>query len=99
MCEPNYINCLQNHLYRTVDAHFVVDQRRLDGHVYFSCRKCTPPTFFFGVVASRPSPIVHCYAISKEQFRYWHDSQADPLSTTEMLNRLGYNDRWRQPRV
>jgi hypothetical protein len=100
MCEANFIACQHNHLLRFVDSQYVVDQRRVDGHVFLGCRKCEPTTYFFGVVTSRPSPIVNCYAISKAQFQHWNDPNAnlDLLPTPEMLHRLGYNPRWRQPR-
>ena len=98
LCDTNYITCQHQHLLRFVDAEYIVDQRRLDGHVFMGCRKCEPTTYFFGVVTSRPSPMVTCYAITQEQFRLWNDSTADPLPTPEMLHRLGYNDRFRPQR-
>jgi len=98
LCEANYITCRHNHLLRFVDTGFIVDQRRVDGHVLMGCRKCDPNSYFFGVVSSRPSPMATCYAITKEQFHYWQDSTADPLSSPEMLHRLGYNPRWRPQR-
>jgi hypothetical protein len=98
VCDANYITCQHSHLLRFVDAKFNVDQRRLDGHIFFACKKCEPTTYFFGVVTSRPSPSVSCYAITQEQFRFWNDSDADPLPTPQMLHLLGYNPRWRQQR-
>jgi hypothetical protein len=100
VCEANFIVCRHDHLLRFHSADYVIDQRRVDGHVFLGCKKCEPTSFFFGVVTSRPSPIVTCYAISKEQFHHWNDPKADLdlLPTGEMLHRFGYNPRWRQPR-
>lgn len=99
-CEANFIVCRNNHLLRFHETNYVVDQRRVDGHLFLGCKKCEPTSFFFGVVTSRPSPTVTCYAISKEQFHHWNDTGAnlDLLPTPEMLHRFGYNPHWRQPR-
>jgi hypothetical protein len=99
VCESNYVTCQHHHLWRIVDSGFILDQRRVDGHIFFGCRKCEPTTYFFAVVTSRPSPTVTCYAISQAQYRYWNESTADRLPTPEMLYHLGYNARWRAPRV
>ena len=98
VCDANYVVCAGHHLLRYVDADYIVDQRRVDGHVFFGCRKCEPTSYFFGVVTSRPSPAVTCYAITEEQFRAWNNSDSEPLPTPEMLYRLGKNPRWRKQR-
>lgn len=98
VCEANYLTCINHHLLRYVDANYIVDQRRVDGHVFMGCRKCEPGTFFFGVVCSRPSPMVSCYGITKEQFHHWQSSTADALSSPEMLSILGHNPRYRAQR-
>lgn len=94
-CDANYITCRHGHLLKFYDASYVVDQRRIDGHIFWGCKICKPTSFFFGVITSRPSPMVTAYAITKEQFDEWQRSTADALATPEMLYRLGYNPNWR----
>lgn len=94
-CDANFIICRHGHLLRFYEADFVVDQRRIDGHIFFGCKECEPTSFFFGVLTSRPSPMATCYAISRELFDEWQRSTADTLPTPEMLYKLGYNPGWR----
>lgn len=94
-CDANHITCRHGHLLKFHAADYVVDQRRVDGHTFFGCKACEPTSFFFGVVTSRPSPMVTCYAITREQFQEWQLSTADPLPTPDMLHRLGYNPQFR----
>lgn len=95
-CDANFITCRAGlHMLKYHSADYVVDQRRVDGHIFYGCKKCEPTSFFFGVVTSRPSPMVTCYAITREQFDEWQRSELDPIATPEMLYRLGYNPGWR----
>jgi hypothetical protein len=63
-----------------VGSRFHVDQRRVDGHIFMACEHCKPTTYFFGVVHSRPSPIVYCYAITEEQHQFWRNTTDDELA-------------------
>jgi hypothetical protein len=94
-CDANYITCRSKHPLRYHEADYAVDQRRIDGHIFYGCKSCEPTSFFFGVVTSRPSPMVTCYAITREQFQEWQSSTADSLPTPDMLFRLGYNPSFR----
>jgi hypothetical protein len=67
------------HALVTHRSGFHVDQRRVDGHIFMACEHCKPSTYFFGVVHSRPSPIVYCYAITEEQHRYWRNTTDEEL--------------------
>jgi hypothetical protein len=99
MVSPNLLKCRAGHALVTHRAGFHVDQRRVDGHIFMACECCKPTTYFFGVVHSRPSPIVHCYAITAEQWQFWRNTTDDELAqpleedheTEDLLNRLGYN--------
>ena len=97
-CDPNAITCRNGHLFRLHKSDMVLDQRRIDGHIFQGCQQCNPTSFFFGVVTSRPTPMITCYAITREQFDYWNNSVEDALPTPEMLYRLGYNPSWRPSR-
>lgn len=98
-CHPNEVTCRAGHVRRHAREGFHVDQRRVDGHVFLACDTCQPTTFFFGVIHSRPSPIIHCYAITREQYDFWINTPDDVLEppldddreTADLLHRLGYN--------
>lgn len=98
-CHPNELKCQHGHVQVFHRTGFHVDQSRVDGHVWAACDTCAPHTYFFGIIHSRPSPIVHCYSISLEQYKHWvntPDELADPpldegRETVDLLFRLGYN--------
>lgn len=84
---------------RNAKEGFHVDQRRVDGHLFLACDICEPTTFFFGIIHSRPSPIIQCYEITRAQYDYWINTPDDQLAvaldedreTMDLLHRLGYN--------
>jgi hypothetical protein len=77
---------------------FHLDQRRVDGHIFVACDQCKPTTFAFGIITSRPSPIIAFYAITREQYHFWintTDEELEPAldedrETMDLLHRLGY---------
>lgn len=98
-CHPNTLLCQAGHamvLYRT---GFHVDQSRVDGHLVVACQKCSPTSYAFAIIHSRPSPIVHLYAIDRAQYdalRDVNDARLEPplvngRETEDLLFRLGYN--------
>lgn len=99
MVSPNLLKCQHGHPFLTHRSGFHLDQRRVDGHIFLACEHCQPTTYAFGVVHSRPSPIVHCYAITREQYQFWANTPDDELETPldqdheteDLLQRLGYN--------
>ncbi|HKW12117.1 MAG TPA: hypothetical protein VJO33_17145 [Gemmatimonadaceae bacterium] len=98
-CSPNLIKCQHGHPLLTHKSAYAVDQRRVDGHAFLACKTCNPTTYFLGVISSKPSPIVHCFALTREQYDYWIDHPDDELDrpleldheTEDLLHRLGYN--------
>lgn len=104
VCEANVLTCQHEHALVTHKSKFGLDQRRVDGHLFGYCQHCQPTTFFFGIVTSRPSPMVTCYAIDKAQYDRWQMDTDDPRSSPEMLYLLrgpdgrSYNPSWRPTR-
>lgn len=110
VCESNYLTCNPHaeageHLLRFHQTGYRADLRRVSGHAFLECKQCDPASFFFAVFTTTPSPMVTCYAISKESYEeYEKDPSATTLSTPEMLYRLrdpdgrSYNPYYR-PRI
>lgn len=96
-CEANYLTCEHGHLFRTGKSGFAEDQRRKVGHSFVCCQQCRPSTFFFVIAADLPTPIRHCYSITKEQYDQWLNSVDSRISSTEMLHHLGYHPNYREP--
>lgn len=103
-CHPNLLVCRAGHVQTFHKTGFHVDQSRVDGHLVIACDTCKPKTFAFAVIHSRPSPIVHCYDITREQYDQLRDTPDDrmdpPLEdgreTEDLLHRLGYNPNYQR---
>lgn len=101
-CSPNELRCQAGHVRKHHKEGFHVDQRRVDGHLFFMCDECKRTAL--GVVTSRPSPMVTCYAISRAHFDYWvgtTDDEVEPRleedrETQDLLYRLGYNPTYQR---
>lgn len=99
LCHPQEVKCKHGHLRKEYKTGMVWDQRRVDGHVFVACQTCTPTTYAFGVIHSRPSPIIHFYEITKPEYDFWLNTTDDELEpaldegreTQDILHRLGYN--------
>lgn len=101
---PNRFVCQNGHalLFRTAGFH--VDQRRVDGHMVVMCDVCKPASYAFAVVCSRPSPIVLCYAITREHYDWFRDTPDAKMlpaleegrETEDLLHRLGYNPTYQR---
>lgn len=97
-CSPDTLVCRNFHPQLHYRAGFHVHYR-VDGHILVVCDRCTPKTHFFGVVHSRPSPIVHCYTLTPQQYDWLRDTPEDRIEpsleegreTEDLLYRLGYN--------
>jgi hypothetical protein len=104
-CSPNELRCQEGHVRRHHREGFHIDQRRVDGHLFFMCDTCKRTAL--GVITSRPSPMVSCYAITRAQYDYWiatpDDELAQPLEedreTQDLLFRLGYNPTYQRRRA
>lgn len=69
------------------DAEQIRDYR-VDGHLWQTCRRCSPSTYAFGVL-TRFHRMVTFYAITQEQLREalgWPDD----VETLDVLRSLGY---------
>jgi hypothetical protein len=104
-CSPNELKCQVGHVRKHFKEGFHLDQRRIDGHLFYKCDTCKRTAL--GVVYSRPSAIVHCYAISEAQFAFWISTTDDELEppleedheTEDLLYRLGYNPTYQRRRA
>jgi len=104
-CDPNAIVCQQgDHLMAFYETGYRADWRRISGHAFFQCRKCTPPQYFFACFTQYPHPMVTCYALSRESYEEWDKSDEPTPPTPELLYRLrdpdgkSYNPWWHPPR-
>jgi hypothetical protein len=104
-CSPNELTCQIGHGRRHHKEGFHLDQRRIDGHLFFMCDTCKRTAL--GVVTSRPSPMVTCFAITREQYDYWMATTDEELETPleedretlDLLHRLGYNPTYQRRRA
>lgn len=107
-CEPNYLRCRSGqHAQVFHRTGFHVDHRRIDGHLLLCCDGCSGDRYAFAVVHSKPSPIVHCYAITKEQYAWLKDTPDEKMDpplevereTEDLLFRLGYHPTYERRTV
>lgn len=104
VCDPNFILCSEEHLLTLYKTGYRADLRRLNGHAFFECRECEPPTYFFARFSAAPDPMVMCYAISRESYLEWDRGDDPTPPTPELLYRLrdphgrSHNPYWRPPR-
>lgn len=103
-CDPNAIICQNDHLMTLYKTGYRADLRRLAGHAFFQCRECDPNSYFLAIFCREPSPLVLCYALSKESFTEWDKSSEQTPPSGELLYRLrdpdgrSHNPYWRAPR-
>jgi hypothetical protein len=104
-CSPNELRARIGHVRKHFKEGFHLDQRRIDGHLFFMCDTCKRTAL--GVVTSRPSPMVTCFAITRAQYDYWithHRRRArapleEDRETQDLLHRLGYNPTYQRRRA
>ncbi|MDB4876443.1 MAG: hypothetical protein JWM41_2889 [Gemmatimonadetes bacterium] len=103
-CDPQGIVCQHDHLLAFYEAGYRADLRDMIGHAFLQCRKCDPPTQFLAVFCRDPSPLVLCYALSKDSFVEWDKRPGRTPPTGELLYRLrdpqgrSHNSGWRPAR-
>lgn len=103
-CDPNAIVCQSDHLLAFYKAGYRADLRRLGGHAFMQCRECEPATYFLALFVREPSPMVICYAISRESYDEWDKTAESTPPTPELLYRLrdpagrSHNPYYRGPR-
>lgn len=98
VCHPNLLHCQHRHVrkHHREGGHY--DQRRIDGHLFAKCDTCE--SCYLGVFYSArggSGAIVHCYAISEAQWRWWNGPDGinveldEHQPTQHLLALLGYN--------
>lgn len=100
-CNPNHILCESgDHLLAYYESGYRRSSQGLSGHDWLQCRNCNPPCYFLAVCSTKPSPIVYCFAISRETYMEW-ESQNDTPPTDELLYHIrdpdgkSFNPYWR----
>jgi len=103
-CDPNAIVCRNgDHLMAFYEHGYRADLRRMSGHAFLQCLRCDPHEYFFALFSSHPSPMVTCYALSKDSYDEWDRSPEPTPPTPELLYRLkdpegrSYNPYYRPP--
>ena len=87
-CDPRKIPCPHDHPFIVPRSNGRITYR-VDGHIIFECDRCHPTLHAFGIITTRPSPIVICYRIREDQARALADLP-DDLTSLEVLEFLGY---------
>lgn len=97
-CTPDAVTCPSEHPLLFHRADFA-QASRLDGHVWHACKRCTPTSFFFGVVRGRgDDPIVFFYRISRHVFDFWQNEGRElelADGSRELLYFLGHEPGYR----
>lgn len=103
-CHPQAIRCEVGHIMTFYKTGYRADLRDMLGHAFLQCQNCAPPTFFFASWVREPSPIVVCYALSKESYDEWLARPGRTPETAELLHVLrdpegrSHNSSWQAPR-
>ena len=90
-CDPRKIHCPHGHPFIVPRSNGRLTYR-VDGHIFLECARCRPTLYAFGIITTRPSPIVMLYRIREDQARALKDLPED-LTSLEILTFLGYGTR------
>ncbi len=87
-CAPQVVTCHAGHVFVHGKAGFYADMRDMLGHMFLICQNCQPPSYYFALFMREPSPLVLCYALSKDSYYYWQERSGRTPPTAELLYHL-----------
>lgn len=87
-CDPRKITCPHGHPFIVPRSNGRLTYR-VDGHIFLECDRCRPTLHAFGIITTRPSPIVMLYRIRADQARALSELPED-LTSLEILEFLGF---------
>lgn len=87
-CDPRKIMCPHGHPFIVPKSNGRLTYR-VDGHILLECARCAPTLYAFGIITTRPSPLVVLYRVREDQMKALRELP-DDLTSLEVLEFLGF---------